>query len=100
MDENKGNKFRGKRTPKKKETVKIEMNKTVNPELEERKELTDLEFLEEMITQIGNRKTQILAQIKQSRDMLKILQIDLDRTKSLYNKERKREVLKHGKKDA
>ena len=82
------NKFRRNREPK---PIKTEMNsKTVNPELEERKELTDLEFLEEMITQIGNRKTQILAQIKQSRDMLKILQIDLDRTKSLHNKERKR----------
>ena len=83
MDENK---FKRNREPKPKEVL----TKTVNPELEERKEISDLKFLEEMLTQIGNRKTQILAQIKQSQDMLKILRIDLDRTKSLYDKERKR----------
>ena len=98
------NKFRDKRKPK--EPVRIEMNDpdAVNPELERRKQLTDKAFLEEMLEQIKVRKKQILesikmlrdktviqAQIKQNQDMLKILNIDLEKTKSLYQKEVKRE---------
>jgi len=101
------NKFRRGREPK--EKIKTEMNdpKAVNPELEARKQLTDKEFLEEMLEMIRIRKKQVLetikslrdktviqAQIKQNQDMLKILNIDYERTQSLYQKEVKRDVRK------
>jgi len=92
----KENKFRRNREPKK--PVKVEMNNpdAVNPELEERKELTPLQFLDEMIEQIKSRKkqfleqikqlrdkTQIQAQIKRVQDMIYILNIDLKHTLDL-----------------
>ena len=113
--ENKGNKFRGKRTPKKKETVRVEMNNpnAVNPELERRRNMSRKEFLAEMLEMIKVRKKQILegiknlrdkvfiqVQIKQSLDMLEILKIDFEHTNGMYQDEIKKEVLKHGKKDA
>jgi len=72
---------------------RIEMNEGINPELGRRKELTDLEFLVEMLNSIEGRKTQILAGIKQSQDILKILEIDRKHTASLY----KRELIRIGK---
>ena len=107
MSENKGNKFREKRTPKKKVNVEMNNPEAVNPELEDRLKLTDKEFLEEMLEMIRIRKKQVLetikslrdktviqAQIKQNQDMLKILNIDYERTQSLYQKEVKRDVRK------
>jgi len=88
----KGNKFRDKRTPKK--PVKIEMNdpNAENPEIVIRRNLSPVEYVSQMIDMIDNQRAGVLAQIKQSRDILKILNIDKKQSIQI------REILKKNRK--
>lgn len=69
---------------------KIEITEKINPELEERRNMTLLQFLQRMLETIENNRTIILSQIKQAHDTLKILEFDRKLTLEAYKNERMR----------